>query len=99
MDPDWFVPLVRRAHPDVPHDAARAAVTRVWAVLREEAARAGVPAAQADEAAVRRLLGLPGAPEEVAGAARAPAGAGGADPALLATALRVVRAAALAYGG
>lgn len=96
METDWFVPLVREAHPDVPHAEARRAVARVWAVVREQAALAGVPVAEADEASVRRRLGLPG----TVGEASVPApGAADADAAVLLTALRVIQAAARAYGG
>ena len=114
VETDWFVPLVREAHPGAAHERVRASVARVWAVLREEAERTGAPVAEVDEAAVRRLLGLPGTAGEVMSAPRnADAGGGGtgvesspgaggpngADDALLLTALRVVRAAARAYGG
>ena len=68
----------------------------LWAVLREEAELSGRPVTEVDDAQVRRRLGLPGTVEEAAAAA---AGAGGAGDPLMATALRVVRAAARAYGG
>ncbi len=132
------MPLVREAHPQVEHERARASVARVWAVLRDEAGRVGVPVSEVDDVAVRRRLGLLGAVDEAVdahhdpdghGPARAadepgraggppqltgPSGAGGPpraggapeaggpggdDDAVLLTALRVVRAAARAYGG
>ena len=36
VETDWFVPLVREAHPGAAHERVRAIVARVWAVLREE---------------------------------------------------------------
>lgn len=92
VEADWFVPLVLEAHPDTPHERARAAVRFVWAVVREEAELAGVVPADVDEAAVRRRLGPPLTADGATPAA-APA-----DP-VLATALHVVLAAGRAYGG
>ncbi len=90
VEADWFVPLVLEAHPGAAHARALAAVRSAWAVVREESARAGVGVAEADEAAVRRRLGLPAAGEDAPG--------GPPDPVLL-TALEVVLAAGRAYGG
>lgn len=109
VETDWLVPLVREAHPGVPHEEARAAVARAWAVLRAEAARAGVAPADADDTAVRGLLGMP-VPAAAGGSAVQPGAAadGGrraagdvedSAGAVLETALRVVRAASRAYGG
>ncbi len=91
METDWFVPLVRDAHPELGHEAARAAVAAAWTALREQAELDRVPVADADEAAVRRRLGLPATAQEAAG--------GGAGDPVVVTALRVARAAARAYGG
>ncbi len=97
VEADWFVPLVREAHPEASHESARTAVRAVWAAVNEEATRSGRPAAHVDEASVRRLLGLAGTPAEAATAVDADFPSDADASALLERALVVVLAAARAY--
>ncbi len=97
VESDWFVPLVREAHPEVSHEAARTAVRAAWSAVNEEASRAGRPAAHVDETSVRRLLGLAGTPAEAATTVDADVPSDADGSALLKRALTVVLAAARAY--